>query len=161
MTSSTRAFFAGVGTTFVILGAAFGGGLMMARTALEPHAAEQARAPSDRAAPMRVILPAYGEPAPQPPSLPTRSEEASPSPQPTAKEAAAPGREKTVDKADNRKAEAQERDRLKRSADRKARRLVERAKRQQQKEQNEQSRPPIVAFGGDEPRQSGGNFFGN
>jgi hypothetical protein len=59
------------------------------------NAAEQVRTPSDRAAKLRVILAAYGEPAQPPQSLPTRTEE-SPSSQPTAKEAAAPERERLL-----------------------------------------------------------------
>ena len=35
MASNLRIFFAGVGTTFILLGVGFGGGLMMAKSALE------------------------------------------------------------------------------------------------------------------------------
>jgi hypothetical protein len=43
-----------------------------------------------------------------------------------------------------------------------AKRQAERAKRQQQIEQGENQEAPIMAFGGDEPRRSGGfGLFGN
>jgi hypothetical protein len=105
---------------------------------------------------VRVILPASAEPA-QPPQPSTTTVVAPPPPAPPIKEASVA--ETTLEKVDTRKAEADERER-KRYAERKARRLAERAKRKQQMEQGEYRIPPVMAFGGDEPRQGGG-FFGN
>jgi hypothetical protein len=80
----------------------------------------------------------------------------------TAGEGAQSPVEKQVENVDIRKAEAEQRERRKRYADRKAKRHAERAKRQQQIEQGEQQEAPIMAFGGDDPRRSGGlGFFGN
>jgi hypothetical protein len=167
---STSSFFAGVGTTFAILAVGFGGGLMMAKTAMEPRAFEhQARspAPADATPPIRVILPASSEPAmPPQPSLmtpPHTAEQTYPAPAPAVKEAAATP-EKAVEKVDTRKAEADERDRRKRAAERKARLASEKARRQQlqQREVAERRDAPVLAFGGDEaPRRTGFGFFGN
>jgi hypothetical protein len=75
---------------------------------------------------------------------------------------AQPSAEKQVDKMDTRKAEAEQRERRKRYAERKAKRQAERTKRQQQIEQGERLEAPILAFGGEERRQSGGfGLFGN
>ena len=159
---NTAAFFAGVGTTFVILAVGFGGGLMMAHTAMEPHVVEkQARAPADATPSVRVILPASAEPAmPPQPSL-TQVEHTVPTPPPTPALKEASISEKQVEKVDTRKAEAEERERRKRSAERKAKRLAEKARHQQQQEQ-ERRDAPILAFGGDELRgRTGLGFFGN
>jgi hypothetical protein len=160
MATNMGAFLVGVGTTFAILAVGFGGGLMMAKTAVEPRAEQQARAPREAVQPVRVILPASAEPAQPPqPSTTTVADQPMPPPPPI-KEASAP--DKAQEKVDTRKAEMEERERFKRSAERKARRLAERAKRKQQPEQGEHRAPPIMAFGGDEPRQNGGfGFFGN
>ncbi len=40
MASNARIFFAGVGTTFVILAIGFGGGAMLAKSALQPAATQ-------------------------------------------------------------------------------------------------------------------------
>ena len=162
MATNTGAFFVGVGTTFAILAVGFGGGLMMAKTAVEPRPEQLARAPRETSQPVRVILPASAEPA-QPPQPSTTTVADQPMPPPPVRsinEASVP--EKALEKVDTRKAELEERDRRKRSAEQKARRLAERAKRKQQMEQGEYRNPPVMAFGGDEPRQSGGfGFFGN
>lgn len=161
MPSSASIFFAGIGTTFLILGAGFGGGMMMANTALkEPNRHEQ-RTSAEAPAPLRVVLPASAvaaepkQPAQQPAPAP---EVAAPSQMPPAKEAQAlPDK---VEKADTRKAEAEQRDRRKRSAERKAKRLA--AKRNQQPPAELRNEAPVMAFGGDESRQGGGlNLFGN
>ena len=47
MASNVRIFFAGVGTTFILLGVGFGGGLMMAKSALEEPTGDRSRASSD------------------------------------------------------------------------------------------------------------------
>lgn len=157
MATNTSTFFAGVGTTFVVLALGFSGGMILTRTIAGPPPEQHARAPRDPS--MRVILPASAEPA-QPPQLsPMISETAPPSPtQSPVKETVLP--ETTVQKVDTRKAE--ERERRKQSAERKAKRLADRAKRQQQFELSQGHEAPIVAFDGNEPRQSGGfGFFGN
>ena len=55
MTSSGRIFFAGVGTTFVILTIGFGAGLMLAKASIEPSARSYSSA--EPLPPVRVILP--------------------------------------------------------------------------------------------------------
>ena len=75
---------------------------------------------------------------------------------------AEPPVEKHVEKIDTRKAEAEQRERRKRYAERKAKWKAEKAKRELQIEHAERQEMPIMAFGGDERRQSGGfGFFGN
>jgi hypothetical protein len=73
-----------------------------------------------------------------------------------------PAVKRQVEKVDTKKAESEQRERRKQYAERKARRQAERAKRQHQIERGEPQEAPILAFGGDEPRRSGGfGFFGN
>jgi hypothetical protein len=62
--------------------------------------------------------------------------------------------EKQIEKVNTKKAEAEQRERRKRYAERKAKRQAEKAKRQQQIEQGEHQEAPIMAFGGDEPRRA-------
>jgi type IV secretory pathway VirB10-like protein len=158
MATNTSTFFAGMGTTFVILALGFSGGMMLTRTVTEPRSEQQARAPKE---PVRVILPASVEPA-QPPQISPMTRETAPPPpaQPPVKETVLP--ETTVQKVDTRKAEAEERERRKQSSERTAKRLADRAKRQHQLELGQGHEAPIVAFGGNESRQSGGfGFFGN
>ena len=164
MASNAGIFFAGVGTTFIILGAGFGGGLMMATSALKEPTEYQNRASAERPSPARVILPSTAEAA-QPPQasqqIATVAEPASPPTLQAVKESQAPV-ERQVEKVDTRKAEAEQREHRKRYAERKAKRQAERAKRQQQIEQGEHQEAPIMAFGGDEPRRNGGfGLFGN
>jgi hypothetical protein len=157
MASNAQIFFAGVGTTFAILGAGFGGGAFMANSALkEPtHQTRAAEQPS----PMRVILPASAEAA-QAPQLQTQhiaAVETEPAKaEPVKAEPVKTAPEKRIEKIDSRKAEKQVRERRKRYADRKAKREAARAR--QQAEPREE--PAIMAFGRDEPRQSF-NLFGN
>jgi outer membrane biosynthesis protein TonB len=162
MASNAGIFFAGVGTTFIILGAGFGGGLMMATSALKEPTEYQNGAAKEPPSPVRVILPSTAEAA-QPPQpsqqIATAPEPPLPPLQPV-KGAQAPV-ERQVEKVD-RKAEAEQRERRQRYAERKAKRQAERARRQQQREQGEHQEAPIMAFGGDEPRRSGGfGYFGN
>ena len=161
MASNAGIFFAGVGTTFIILGAGFGGGLMMATSALKEPTEYHNRGPAEPPSPDRVILPSTAEAA-QPPQpsqqIATVPEPALPPPLQPVKGAQAPV-ERQVEKVDTSKPEAEQRERPKRYAERKAKRRAERAKRQQQIEQKE---APLMAFGGDEPRRSGAfGFFGN
>ena len=69
MASNGGFFFAGVGTTFIILGAGFGGGVMLANSALDKPAEFQARASAEPQSPVRAVLPSPAG-APQPPEQP-------------------------------------------------------------------------------------------
>jgi hypothetical protein len=80
MSSKARIFFAGAGTTFVILVVGFGGGSIMTKSALTEPKSYQARANTESTTPVRVILPASTEAA-QPP-LPSAATVAIPEPQP-------------------------------------------------------------------------------
>jgi hypothetical protein len=163
MASNAGIFFAGMGTTFIILGAGFGGGLMMAKSALnEPIGYRRLASAPEPPSPARIVLPSSAEAAqpPQPPPQIAAAPQPPPEIQPV-KEAQPPV-EKQVDKIDPKKAEAEQRERRKRYAERKAKRQAEKAKREQHIEQAERQEAPIMAFGGDERRQSAGfGFFGN
>lgn len=105
---------------------------------------------------MRVILPAYAEPAPSAPSVPDPSQtEAS-----AAKLEVQPVREAPipvaeVSKPDPRTAERQLRVERRRQAERKARKIAA-ARAKQQMEAQTRQEPGIMAFGGEGPR-----LFGN
>jgi type IV secretory pathway VirB10-like protein len=150
MTSSTRVFFAGVGTTFVILGVGFGGGLIMANSALKEPTGYQVRAAAPPS-PVRVVLPASAEAA-QPPLPPQQVAVESAPPKP-AKEVQP---EQQIQKADTKKAETEARERRKRYAERKAKRVAARAR---QELQAREANTPVMAFGGDDTRRMG--LFGN
>ena len=159
MASNAGIFLAGVGTTFIILGAGFAGGLMIATSALKEPTDYHNRASAEAPSPVRVVLPSTKEAA-QPPQA-SHQIATAPEPLQPVKGAQTPV-ERQVENVDTRKAEAEQRERRKRYAERKARRQAERAKRQQQIERGEPQEAPIFAFGGDEPRRSGGfGFFGN
>jgi hypothetical protein len=152
MASSVRIFFAGIGTTFLIMGAGFGGGLMLAKSALQ-NPSVQTRATSQAIDSVRVILPTTAEAAeaPQrPAAVPVQAAVADP---------VVKVPEKQIEKVDTRKAEAEDHERKKR----KARRMAMRAERQMEaRRQIAQKRAPepgIMAFGGDEMRPAG--LFGN
>ena len=160
MASSAKIFFAGVGTTFLILAVGFGGGLMLAKSALQ-DAPPQTRASSESASSepsgVRVILPASAEPALQ-------STAAVPTPAPApplqpAQHLQAPV-EKQVEPIDAKKSERDLRaERRKRQAER-ARKMERRElNRAPQRIEQDRQEAGIVAFGGDEPRMGG--FFGN
>ena len=153
MASNARIFFAGVGTTFVILAIGFGGGLMLAKSALHDPSG-QTRANSEAARGMRVILPASAEPALQvTAAVPT---EPQPQTQP-GQNVQAPVLEKPVEKAEPNKAEKDMKAARQRYAERKAKRIAAARVRQRIEPQQTQE-PGIIAFGGDEPRTG---FFGN
>jgi hypothetical protein len=103
---------------------------------------------------MRVILPAYAEPAPGMISVPEQSQTdaqaAKPEPAQEATKAVA-----QVEKADLRKAERQSRVAARRQAERKARKIAA-AKVKQRLEAQRREEPAIMAFGGDGPP-----LFGN
>jgi len=162
MSSKARIFFAGVGTTFVILAVGFGGGLVMTKSALKEPAGYQARANTDSITPVRVVLSASAEAAQLP--LPSAAAVATPEPQPqvqpSVKEVQAPV-EKQVEKVDTRKAEAEERRRRRHYAEHRAKKIAAaRARQQLESQTRERTEPGIVAFGGDE-RRFGGGIFGN
>jgi len=155
MSSSARIFFAGVGTTFVILAAGFGGGLMMAKSAV--YDAPQTRAPLLPPPPVKTILPPSAEPAPQ------RSAEAHPPPipEPVAPIAQRPP-ESSIQSEDAKQEEARKEKDLRaerrRVAERKAKRIAA-ARARQLAETRDQQEPRIMAFDGGPPRLGG--FFGN
>jgi len=156
--NSARIFFAGMGTTFLILGVGFAGGLFMANSALK-EPAYQAKSRVEQAVPARVVLPTTAQAA-----------EASNPPEPVQQVAAVepvaspphdPVKiqpEKKVEKIDIKKAEREVLERRKRYAERKARREAARAR--QQMEPRIRADAPVMAFGSDEP-QRGFGFFGN
>jgi hypothetical protein len=153
MASSAHIFFAGVGTTFIIFAAGFGGGLLLAKSAVHDPS-PKALASSEQISPVRVILPASAEPAqPQQQAPPAVS---IPEPQPEVQQIQ---KFQPVDEAqaENRKVQAEKRERLQRYAERKARRIAA-ARAKRQIEQPPRPEPAIMAFG-DGPRIGG--FFGN
>jgi hypothetical protein len=152
MASSARIFFAGVGTTFVILSVGFGGGLLIAKSALKEPAGYQARATAEPPSPVRVILPASAEAA-QPPQPPQQVAAVQAAPEP-AKEVQP---EKRAEMVDAKKAETELRERRKRYAERKAKREAARAR--QQLEARERVDAPVMAFRGDDTPRLG--LFGN
>ena len=153
MGSNARIFFAGVGTTFVILAVGFIGGLMLAKSALHDRP-QQIRASSEPAPGMRVILPPSPEPSTQV-SERTVSPEPKPLVQP-AQQVQAPV-EQQVEKADPKKTERDLKAERRRYAERKARRIAA-ARAHLQIEPREQTIPGIMAFGGNDSRT---RFFGN
>jgi hypothetical protein len=149
MASSGSIFFAGVGTTFLILGAGFGSGLFMANSALKDSTGVHSRAKEELPAPIRVILPSTAQAA-EPKTVLQQAEQPVP-PDPLA---VAPVKEtqaapEKAEKSDSKKADADKR--RKRVAERKARRLAERRNRHPQE-------APVVAFGGDESRSESPSF---
>jgi len=177
-----RAFMLGVGTAFLILGVGFGGGLMIAKSVMEPTPPKATRiVEHPPAPPARVILPPTSEAAA------SHQQSATPEPQITLRdvqppEVTAPNKatavpnaappsfdattvepkseERAAERAERRKADAEERERRKRLAERKAKREAARLAKQQHPQQMRQ--PGILAFDDDEqrpPRSFG--FFGN
>ena len=122
MVSAARIIFAGIGTIFVIIAIGVGGGLMLAKTALKEPAGYQAPANTESTTSARVILPTSAEAAQ--PSPPDAAAVPKPDPQtpaqPSVKQVQAPA----VEKVDTRKAQAQERDRRRRYAGRKAKKMA-------------------------------------
>ena len=175
MTSATRAFFVGVGTTLLIAGVAFGGGLMFGKNMMEPTPPAPTQLAARQLPPARVVLPTLTEAAAQPaPAAPAQQEAAfapppqriaAPQPEPAAQSIkeveATPERDKAAERAERRKADAEEREQHRRVADRKAKREAARIAKLQQRQPRQE--PSIMAFGGDDgeqPRTNGG-FFGN
>ena len=156
MASSARIFFAGVGTTFLILGVGFGGGLFMANSALKESSGNQAKSRVEQAVPARVILPTTAQAAEAPKPLASVQQVAA-AVEPVASASPEPVKpEKKVEKIDLKKAEMETRERRKRYAERKARREAARARQQLELLAREQT--PVMAFGSDEPRRGFGLF---
>lgn len=157
MATSAGAFFAGIGTTFVILAAGFGGGLLTARSALNEPTGVQHRSIGEAPTPVRVVLPSSAEAAQPSPQLAQRQTSIQHTEMPTsepARQVQLPA-EKQVEKAEARKADAEDRDRKRRSAERNARRAAEaRARRDQRRAPQQEA--PVMAFGGDNSSQYGG-----
>jgi hypothetical protein len=161
MASNARIFFAGIGTSFVILAVGFGAGLILAKSALHDPPLQN-RGTSEPSPGMRVILPASAEPAPQIAAAPPAPEsqpqaQSGQDAQPQAVAQKPPGETAT------KKLDQDERsERRKRYAERKAKRQaatrIAAAKARQWIERQEPTQPGIMAFGNDEPRVS---FFGN
>jgi hypothetical protein len=151
MASNAVVFFAGVGTTFVILTAGFGSGLVFTKAAFD-----DARAParSDlRPLPsVRVVLPAYGEPALSATPASTEATPATPEAQ-TVREASAPVAQ--VSTPDPRIVERNLRVERRKQAERKARKVAAAKARQDMKSLTQQP-PSVMAFSGDNP-----HLFGN
>ena len=167
--SNAHIFFAGVGTTILLIGAGFSGGLMVAKTAMEPAPQTRAAAP-DRLPPARVVLPASSEAPTTPPPPVTEGAGPAALPQQQAQPPiisateSARAKDREVEHAEKRKAEAAEREQRRRLVDRKAKREAARLAKQRQDQQQQnaspQERAPIMAFGTDEQPKMGG-FFGN
>lgn len=153
MATNARVFFAGIGTTFVILAVGFSGGLMLAKSALHDRP-QQASARSEPVPVARVILPTSSEP-----EIHVAERMASPEPKPQiqpAQEVQAPV-EQQVEKADAKKTERDMKAERRRYAERKARRIAA-ARAHREVARWGQTDPGIMAFGSDDLRT---RFFGN
>ena len=155
MASNAVVFFAGVGTTFVILTAGFSSGLVFTKAAFDDTRAATRADPRPPPS-VRVILPAYGEPAPS--AIPvsdqpqTEATLATPEAQ-TVREAPTPAAH--VSAPDPRTVERNLRVERRKQAERKARKVAAAKARQEMKAQT-QHPSSVMAFGGDGP-----HFFGN
>jgi len=164
-----------MGTSVLLLGVGFGGGLMLARTAVEPVTQNRATA-ADRLPSVRVVLPASAEAAPaRLASPPVETLVATGIPTQQSQEGAqlahardvqaqsqSTEREKPAERAEKKKPEAEERDRRRRHAERNARREAARAKQQQEQYDARRLQSNLMAFGGvEEQSGSGTSFTGN
>jgi hypothetical protein len=161
--TNARIFFAGIGTAILLIGAGFSGGLMVAKTAMEPVAASSSRAVANGLPPARVILPASAEAAspPQPPFATVAAPVGEPASRiiQTNEVQQSPERERAAERAERRKAEADQRELRKLVAERKAKRDAARIAKQQQEQQQA---PGVMAFArDDEHPPARGGFFGN
>src|SRR3954447_291013 len=73
MPSNASIFFAGIGTTFLILGAGFGSGMMMANSALKEPNHSQSRTTAEAPTPLRVVLPSSAAAAAEPKQPPQQA----------------------------------------------------------------------------------------
>jgi hypothetical protein len=162
MSSKSRVFFAGVGTTFFILAVGFGGGLILAKSVFHDERLRPRANAADQLSPVRVILPAFAEAAQPPQGLQAASPAivaTEPRVQPVkeTRDAAA----KSVEKTSTLKAEAEVSERSRRSAKRKARKLAAARVNQRMKQQQhpqERRDAGIMASGGEESTRMGGVF---
>jgi hypothetical protein len=154
MASNPLVFFAGVGTTFVLLTAGFGSGLVLTKAAFDD---KPTPSPDSRTPPaVRVILPAYGEAVTTVNSAPAQPHTDAP---PLSIEAE-PARETSIPAAKvslthQRTGERNLKAERRRQAERKARRVAAARARQEMNKVQGPQQPGIMAFGGD------GHFFGN
>ncbi|WP_156526934.1 hypothetical protein [Bradyrhizobium sp.] len=148
MASNGSIFFAGVGTTFLILGAGFGSGLFMANSALKEPTGLHSRAKEEVPAPIRVILPSSAQAA-EPNLVPQQAEQ----PVPPSPQAGAPLKEAQVapDKAEKSNSKKADEDKRRKRAERKARRPAERRNHRPQE-------APVMAFGGNESLSASPSF---
>jgi hypothetical protein len=154
MASNALVFFAGVGTAFVIITAGFSGGLVFTKAAFDDRPAPTRADPGPPR--MRVILPAYAEPAPSAAPESDQSQTEAPAAKPEVQPVSeAPTLVAEVSKPDARTAEQQLRVERRRQAERKARKIAA-ARAKQQLEAQTRQEPRIMAFGGDSSR-----LFGN
>ena len=171
MATSTGAFVAGIGTTFVVLAVGFGGGLMLAKSAPNERPQLHARAASEEPkVPIRVILPTSAEPAQPPQASRTPEPTQQPVPQPLIQSGLQSANQQSLietadakKSADAKKTEAKERDLKRRYAERKVRRQAEGRARQQLERQQPRERDdaPIMAFSDAAVPRVGGGWFGN
>jgi hypothetical protein len=155
MASNALVFFAGVGTTVVFLTAGFGSGLIFTKAAFDDKPIPS-RADSRKPLPVRVILPAYGEPMPAAASVPAQLQTDEP---PVTTAQAEPPRDTSALAAKVSAAETKVEPFLKakrpKQAERKARKLATAKARQEMIRIQNRQEPGIMAFGGD------GHFLGN
>src|SRR3569623_206596 len=156
MAYKERFFFAGVGTTFVLLATGFCGGLLMANSAIHYEPAQK-KASSEPLPAVRVIHPSLTEPAVQitasaPVEATTLPAERVHQMAPAKEQAQVIQNDQQAKHAEQRKAEAAKRERRKRQAETMARREAARAKLQHEPQEIRQdpARPGFMAFGGDE-----------
>lgn len=152
-TGMGRAFFAGVGSTFIILAFGFGSGLMMATSAPKEPSNYQTRAANIALAPVRIILPNSAEAAQPPQQSEPLVQAQKPAIPPTKHALTLVDRE--VQKDETRKTEAEERQRTRRYAERKAKLQAARARQQRELRQE----APVMAFGADNSPRFGGDLF--
>ena len=150
MASNARVFFAGMGTTFIILAVGFGSGVILARTTMELPA--QSPSLAARLPPARVILPASADAAapPQPPVETVTAPEPPPPVTPVKQAQQPPERDRQAERAEQRRAEAEERARRRKYSERKARREAARLAAQQS---------GVMAFGSEDNQRRSGGFF--
>jgi hypothetical protein len=176
MDSTTRAFVMGIGTTFAILTAGFGTGLLFARHTMDrtpPNT--QSRTAADSLPPVRVILPLSADVA-----KPRETSEVNAQPVESSQAIAAPQdvlaqivpdnaaqqtaeNDKKAGRVERRRSELENKQRRHRIAEQRAKRDAARvAKRMQQQEQQPPGREPgILAFDDEQPPRVSRGLFGN
>jgi hypothetical protein len=147
MATSAGAFFAGIGTTFVILAVGFGGGLFAAKSALNEPGGFQRRSTSEIPAGVRVVLPSSAEAAPQPAELPQHQAFPSPVTQPAseATKSVQLQADNRVEKVETLKFEADSRDRKRRYAERKKAKQAAEARARRNQQRAPQQETPVLA----------------